>query len=255
LHNFYQFKHFSSLRKLIHGVSYKDETMPYSFSLALHTGEKKEDIIFNRQAFAKQLSFSAPPYFVLANQTHSDNITIIDQTKTQGWQKEEDAIENCDALITNLPHVLLCVLTADCVPILLYDPKTEVVATVHAGWRGSAAKIVQKTVEKMQHSFGTEPKNILASIAPAIGKCCYEVNKEVIEHFKAYPHAYRQTKQEKYMLDLADINQQQLLDTGLTSSHIEMSHVCTACEVENYFSYRKEQGCSGRFVSFIGMQS
>jgi len=236
-------------------VTTKDVTMPYSFSLALHTGEKKEAIIFNRKALAKQLSFTTPPYFVLANQTHSDNIVIIDRQKTQGWEREEDAIESCDALITNLPDVVLCVLTADCVPILLYDPQTEVIATVHAGWRGSASKIVQKTVEKMQHTFGTKPKNILASIAPAIGQCCYEVNEDVIENFKAYPHAYSETKTNKYMLDLANINHTQLLDAGLTSSHIEMSHVCTACEVENYFSYRKEQGCSGRFVSFIGMQS
>ena len=100
--------------------------------------------------------------------------------------------------------------------------------------------------------YGCEPKNIIAAIAPSIGSCCYEVGEDVTEHFFDIPDGYIQ-RGKKYMLDLPFINKKQLLDIGLMDENIEMSDVCTACEVDRYFSYRKEQGCSGRFMSIVGM--
>jgi len=147
---------------------------------------------------------------------------------------------------------MLTILTADCVPILLLDPVKNVVAAVHAGWKGTQQEIVLKTVEKMKETFNCNPKNILAGIAPSIGKCCYEVDWNVAQYFEKIEHAYSQ-KNEKYLLDLPLINKTQLLQSGLLETNIEMSHICTACEVVSYFSYRKEGGCSGRFMSMIGL--
>jgi copper oxidase (laccase) domain-containing protein len=93
---------------------------------------------------------------------------------------------------------------------------------------------------------------MIAGIAPSIGKCCYEVGIDVAQHFFDIPEGYSK-KGEKYMLDLPYINKYQLLEIGLLEENIELSGVCTACEVDAYFSYRKEQGCSGRFMSMIGM--
>lgn len=249
---FYHFKFFEKQSDLIHAVSQKSINHPYGFSLALHTGEEEENIIQNRGMIAKYLGTNKSLNFIVANQTHSDHIKVITDKKTQGWRTLRDAVEDCDALITQEKNVILCILTADCVPILLYDPENKVVAAVHAGWKGTKAGIVSKTVQKMQDTFGSKAENIIAGVAPSIGGCCYEVDEEVAEHFFEIPESFSK-RGDKYMLNLPYINKYQLLEFGLKEKNIEMSEVCTACNVEKYFSYRKEQGCSGRFMSMIGM--
>ncbi|PHS38953.1 MAG: hypothetical protein COB07_07510 [Sulfurovum sp.] len=251
--DFYTFDHFKKYPSLLHTVTTKSSDFPYAFSLALHTGEDVENIIANRESLSKLLQSEKDLHFIVANQTHSDNIRIIRKKESQGWKQLEDAIEDCDALITDVEGIVLSILTADCVPILLYDGEREVVGAVHAGWKGTKAQIVSKTVKKMTEVYGSDPKNIIAGIAPSIGPCCYEVGSDVAEHFFDTPEGVSAVG-EKYMLDLPLINKDQLLDAGLKEEHIEMSHVCTACEVEQFFSYRKEQGCSGRFMSMIGLK-
>lgn len=249
---FYYFKQLSMHSKVSHAITTKSSTFPYSFNLALHTKEDPKDIIKNRKALAKTLEISnnTSLKFIVANQTHSENIKVISHAQSQGWEKPNDAIENCDALITNLPHLVLTILTADCVPILLYDTQKDIIAIIHAGWKGTEAKITKKTIAKMQEVFESNPKDILASIAPAIGKCCYEVGFDVGKYFIDKPKSYTK-KDNKYMLDLPYLNQEQLLDSGIDKEHIEMSDICTSCEVQRFFSYRKEKGCTGRFMSLI----
>lgn len=190
--------------------------------------------------------------FVVANQTHSANIKIVTKKDSRGWKDLESTVSDCDALITNEKGVMLTILTADCVPILLFDKQQDIIAIVHAGWRGTKDKIVYKTIEKMKDIFNSNPKNIIASIAPSIGKCCYEVDWSVAKHFQNIKGAYEDVG-DKQMLDLPYINRVQLLQAGVESDNIELSNICTACNVENYFSYRKENGCSGRFMSMIGL--
>ena len=250
--DFYRFEHLERFSGCMHAVTMKDTSAPFSFSLALHTGEEREQIFANRKMIAESFGISQEWYFVVADQTHSDNIHIVTKKETRGWESHKSAIADCDALITDQKGVVLCVLTADCVPVLLYDPKKEVVAAVHAGWKGTKLKIVAKTVQKMQKLFGCSAENIVAGIAPAIGRCCYEVGEEVAQHFFDLREAFT-TREDKYMLDLSFINKQQLLDSGLQKENIKISGICTACEVERYFSYRKEQGCSGRFMSMIAL--
>ena len=250
--DFHRFKCFEKYHDLLHAVTNKSMNFPYSFSLALHTGENKEEIIKNRNILATFFKSDKNLHFIVANQTHSDHIKIISKKETKGWESLENAIEDCDALITNEKEIVLTILTADCVPILLYDNEKKVVAAVHAGWKGTKAKIIAKTVLKMKEVYGSKVENIIAAVAPSIGSCCYEVGEDVAKHFFDIPKAYTQIEK-KYMLDLPYINKYQLLEVGLREENIEMSDVCTACEVERYFSYRKEQGCSGRFMSMIGM--
>jgi YfiH family protein len=251
---FYQFKIFEEYSHCIHAVTTKRCSEPYRFSLALHTGDEAKSIIKNRQKLSSLLGSEGRFAFIVANQTHSDHVTIITQKHSKGWESLEDAVAECDALVTDKKEVVLTILTADCVPILLYDTKKEVIATVHAGWRGTEKKIVEKTVQKMVEVFGSKPKDIIAGIAPSIGRCCYEVGKEVAEHFFDQPESLVSVG-EKYMLDLPLINKKQLLDIGVNDANIEMSGICTACETESFFSYRKEQGCTGRFMSLIGLRA
>jgi len=252
--DFFTFEHFKHFPSLLHAVTTKSDDLPYAFSLALHTGETPEQIIANRNRLSSLLNSDEPLHYIVADQTHSDNIKIITQKETRGWENLSDAIENCDALITDVKGVVLCILTADCVPILLYDRQKEVVAAVHAGWKGTKAHIASKTVQKMIEHYGCNPEEIMAGIAPSIGRCCYEVGEEVAEHFFDTPEGFTK-KGEKYMLDLPLINKQQLLASGLKEENIEMSHICTACDTERFFSYRKEQGCTGRFMSMIGIKN
>ena len=252
--DFFTFTHFNKSPSLLHAVTTKSNDLPHAFSLALHTGEDVENIISNRNKLSNLLHSDEALHYIVANQTHSDNIKVIIQKETKGWESLSDAVEDCDALITDVKGVVLNILTADCVPILLYDKEKEVVAAVHAGWKGTKAQIVSKTVQKMKKVYGCDPKEIIAGIAPSIGRCCYEVGKDVAVHFFDTPEGFT-SKGEKYMLDLPLINKQQLLNAGVLEVNIEMSHTCTACDVERFFSYRKEQGCSGRFMSMIGMKN
>ncbi len=251
--DFYYFDHLLHKNTLIHAITKKEIGEAYAFSLALHTGEDRQKIVANRTKLAQKLMLPKSSVFVVANQTHSDHIVIIDDRDMRGWESVEDAVEDCDALITNQQKVILTVLTADCVPLLLFDPVERVVAAVHAGWRGTEAQIVMKTLSAMQRRFGSDPSYILAGIAPAIGRCCYEVGEDVAKHFWDYPDAIER-RGEKYMLNLPLINKQQLISSGINEANIQMSDICTSCEVDNYFSYRREHGCSGRFMSIIGLR-
>lgn len=250
--DFYRFEVLEEQQHCMHAVTTKSLSEPCDLSLALHTGEDINSIMANRYKISGLLDTEDNSHFVVADQTHSDHISVITEKETKGWSRLEDAVADCDALITNQKGIILAVLTADCVPVLLFDKEKEIVAAIHAGWKGTEAKIVAKTVEKMIEVFDSDPKDIIAGIAPSIGRCCYEVGEDVAKHF-FNEHGSFDTIGEKYMLDLPFINKKQLLDSGLLEAHIEMSGVCTACEVERFFSYRKEQGCSGRFMSMIGI--
>jgi len=245
----YLFSNFSKHSSLVHLISKKNGSRDFNFSLALHTGETPKKILNNRDVIQSEFPHMN---FVMANQTHSSNIEVVNNIETRGWKSQKDVIKECDALISNKRGVMLTILTADCVPILLFDTKHSVVGAVHAGWRGTEQEIVFKTVKKMQKEFGSNPKDIIAGVAPSIGRCCYEVGEDVAKHFFRYNNIYKQ-KNGKFMLDLPNINKIQLQKAGLLEKNIEMSAICTACEVTDYFSYRKEQGCSGRFISMIGL--
>jgi len=251
--DFYRFDCFDKQAGLLHAVTKKSNDMPYGFSMALHTGEELERIVENRNKLSILLNINHKIHYVVANQTHSDHIEIIDKEQTKGWQDAEDAVKDCDALITNKDNVILTMLTADCVPVLMYDKEKKVVAAVHAGWKGTEKKIVAKTVKKMIERYGCKAENIEVGIAPSIGKCCYEVGEDVASHFLKYGLSLEK-KGEKHMLDLPDINERQLLEVGIKEENIEMSGICTSCQNNEYFSYRKEKGCSGRFMSLIGMK-
>ncbi len=249
MQSIYTFKKLSTYNNCIHLITKKDISQDFGFSLALHTNENPIAILKNREIIQQKFPNKK---FIVANQTHSDNISVIKDLSDRGWNNLESAVDNCDALITNQKGLMLTILTADCVPILLFDIKERVVSAIHAGWRGTQKEIVYKTVQKMQKEFNSNPQNIIAGVAPSIGRCCYEVDWGVAKYFTDYKNAFDRVGN-RYMLDLPLINKQQLLNIGLKEENIELSNICTSCQVDEYFSYRKENGCSGRFMSIIGI--
>lgn len=172
------------------------------------------------------------------NQIHSANIKIVDSSSC-------DVIKECDAIITQDKNVALCVVVADCNPLLYYDKEHEVIAAAHAGRVGSYQAIASKTIEMMQKNFTCKPENIEVFMGPSIRKCCYEVGQEVIQGFEAFTCK----KDEKIFLDLISLNLEQLKKIGVQEKHIHLSSICTCCDT-NYFSYRRE-ATSKRFCGVI----
>jgi YfiH family protein len=150
-----------------------------------------------------------------------------------------------DALIENTPGAVVAVRTADCIPILLVDERLRAVAAVHAGWRGTAAHIVQGAVESMRQRFGTSPADVHAAIGPGIGPCCYEVGPEVAAQFGAQGRTH---------IDLGGANRRQLTETGVTPGRIYASNLCTMCRREDFHSFRRDGEAAGRLFSFAGIR-
>ncbi len=150
-----------------------------------------------------------------------------------------------DALLENTPGAVVAVKTADCIPILLVDERRRAVAAVHAGWRGTVARVAIHAVNAMRDRFDTDPADLHAAIGPGIGKCCYEVGPEVAAQFGEHGSAH---------IDLEAENRRQLLQTGVTPQRIYASNLCTMCRPEEFHSFRRDRESAGRLYSFVGIR-
>jgi hypothetical protein len=150
-----------------------------------------------------------------------------------------------DALIENTPGAVVAVRTADCIPILLVDERLRAVAAVHAGWRGTVARIAAHALEALRERFGTSPADVHAAIGPGIGPCCYEVGPEVAAQFGA---------QGRTRIDLPGANRRQLIEAGVTPGRIYASNLCTMCRGEDFHSFRRDGEAAGRLFSFAGIR-
>ena len=162
----------------------------------------------------------------------------------------------CDALVTDRPGLALTVFTADCIPVLLYDPVKKVIAAVHAGWRGTAGDIAGKAARKMQDEYGSDPRDILAAIGPGIAQCCFETHADVPDAMLEALGELAQShiislENGKFKVDLKGVNAALLERAGLCSEHIEISPDCTACLHEKYWSHRVTQGKRGNQAAMI----
>lgn len=265
----------SKLPWLIHGFSTKPggvssmETEKV-LNLGFTDWDTKESVLENRRLFQSALGASSLKLISL-KQIHSDVIHLFDAVPTKLCQG--------DASATDRPGLLLAVQTADCVPILLVDPKRRAIAAVHAGWRGTLQRILIKAIGQMQMQFKTEPADLLAAIGPSIGGCCYEVGTEVatqfLSQFAEAPQWFdefrtgdepnpiqwlnmmppgHQPPPRNVLLDLRKANRAQLLGAGLRVPNIFVSDLCTACRRDLLFSYRKDGPQSGRLMSVLGIR-
>ena len=222
-----------------------------SMNIGTRRGDEREKVLKNYEILGKAIGFD-PKKSVHTKQTHTDIVRIADES-LWGAGLYKDDLSDCDALITNTPGTALVIFTADCTPILLYDPITGAVGAAHAGWRGTASDIGGKTVKAMVDAFGCNPANICAAIGPNIGKCCFETDRDVPEAIytllgeKCTPYITK--KGEKYHLDLKQINACLLRRAGVRS--VEISDLCTACNPELFWSHRKvgaNRGSQGAII-------
>lgn len=177
-------------------------------------------------------------------QKHTDRVLVLDSDLSP---------RIADAVVTSNKGILLGVQVADCVPVLLYDVKRNVIGVVHAGWRGTAASILKKTIETMHERFASFPDDIKIATGPSIRWCCYHVGYDVLESVtKATGNGeYHINRGEAYCLDLASANKYQAISAGINEKNIWLSDECTYCHPDKYYSYRHAKGTTGRQGGFI----
>jgi YfiH family protein len=272
----------------------------------LNLGWTKEDdpaaVAENRFRFVKAIGAAAPSdrrrratqkakssRLVTLRQIHSGLLRVLGEKELEAELATPDgrAVLRGDGMMTDQPGILLGIHTADCVPVLIADPKRRAVAGFHAGWRGTLRRIVEHGVGTMRLAYGSAPEDLIAVVGPAIGACCYSVGEEVRFEFEsqfAYaPELFSEVfdsdpVREKYPLlfltarapghspigpqlhiNLAEANRRQLLDSGLKPGNVHLTGECTACAglpgVRRYFSHRAEHGFAGRMMSAIGVKT
>jgi YfiH family protein len=222
-----------------------------------------------------RISTGQQPPLITLRQIHSDLIRRITE------RPKNTAPLAGDGMVTNVPGILLGVLTADCLPVIVVDPKHRAVGVFHAGWRGTSKRIVEKGVGEMHRWFGSEPRYLKAAIGPGIRGCCYEIGLEVRSAFEAQfsygSDLFRETKDrneihqkypllfltarapghselpKKIFLDLAEANRRQLTAAGVSLKNISDLRLCTICRQDLFFSHRAENGVTGRMLAAVGI--
>jgi len=229
-----------------------------ALNLAGFNEDAAENILENRRRFLKL--FSGEWTLTGCWQVHGADVRLVkDEAAAQpDANVMGDAIYG-DALVSNAARVLIGVKTADCVPILLGDPRTGAFAAVHAGWKGTVATIVTHALQRMTKEYDTRAEDVRAAIGPAAAACCYEVGGEVITAFKErFPESdslFTPTRPGHARVDLFQANREQLISAGVPADRIHTSGLCTMCRTDLFFSYRREktvQGKVGRLLAIIG---
>lgn len=269
---------------LLHGFSTRTGGVTSAYAPAQRAGElnlgfsasdTRENVLENRRRFLAALGADPHTPLVTLKQIHSSVIRRVARGDLARSLRG-------DGLMTDEPGILLAIQTADCVPVLLADTKKKAVAAFHAGWRGTLKRIVENGVGRMRAEFRSRPEDLIAAIGPGIALCCYAVGEEVRSEFSSQfsyaPDLFREASEsdpirEKYPLlfltarapghsnlgpslhlDLIEANRRQLLDAGLRPQAISVIGDCTRCHRNRYFSYRAEQGFTGRLFSVIGLR-
>jgi purine-nucleoside/S-methyl-5'-thioadenosine phosphorylase / adenosine deaminase len=270
------------LKWMVHGFSTRQGGFSNAYGKsALNLGftahDKKATVLRNRQALISSLPRNRKGHWELVSlrQIHSDLIHFVSEAP--------DHTLAGDGLITNVPGLLLAVLTADCLPVIVADPKHHAVGVFHAGWRGTVKRIVEKGVGEMRRRFGSKPADLRAAIGPGIRNCCYQVGQEVRDKFETQfsygGELFRETKErdeiherypllfltarapghsvlpKKIFLDLAEANRRQLLDAGVLARSISDLDECTSCKPDRFFSHRADKGVTGRMMAVVGIHA
>ena len=232
-----------------------------SLNLSFSVEDAKENVLENFRRIGERFG-KTPEDFVLSKQSHETKVLKVGtKDRGKGITKDRD-YEGIDALITDEKGIILSCFSADCVPILFYDPIHKTVGACHSGWRGTKGKILQNVVEEMRKHFSSNPAEILIAIGPSICKEQYVVSEDLALSFlEDYPDLGEDTaspiqriSMDKFQLDLWDLNRRIALDSGIKEEHISISGYCTMENPELFFSHRYSQGKRGLQGAFICLQ-
>ena len=257
---YYSFPAFDALDGIRHGFSTRlggvSEGVFSSMNLSFTRGDDDAAVRENFDRFCAAIRVNAEDV-VISAQTHTANVKIVTaEDRGRGITREKEYTD-VDGLVTNDPGVVLCTQYADCVPLFFVDPVKRVVATSHAGWRGTAAGIAAVTVDKMVEEYGCRPADILAGIGPSIGHCCFEVDTPVYDAFCQVEvfddTCYTDNGDGKYHIDLWQVNRNWMLKAGIAPEHITVTDLCTRCHPNLFWSHRKTGNDRGSLAAFIAL--
>lgn len=228
-----------------------------SLNLGVSRGDDPDHVRENYRRFFAAIGVQSPT-MAMSNQIHENHVRVITKADTKQDPYEKVSYE-ADGLVTDLPGVTLVIFSADCIPILYYDPVRQVVGAAHAGWRGTAADIAGAVVRKMEEVYGSQPQDILAAIGPGIGPRCFETHEDVPNAMMAafstpvlqYLHIQENGK---YSVDLKGINQMRLEKAGVLPEHIGVCDVCTSCNQDLFWSHRCVGNNRGSMAAAIGLK-
>ena len=228
-----------------------------SLNLGLTRGDDPEHVRENYRRFLSAVGASGKA-FAMCDQVHGDTVRAITTADVKGDLYGKLHYE-ADGMMTAIPGVALVVFSADCIPVLLYDPVRRVIAAVHSGWRGTAAGIVTRAVERMGQVYGSRPENILAAIGPGIGPCCFETHEDVPNAMMAAVASpalpFIKIKENgKFSVDLKGINAKRMELAGLDPANIAVCRDCTACMEEKYWSHRRQGTERGSMAAVIELR-
>jgi len=286
---YFQFNHLSQFPELIQGVFTRlggYSQAPYqSLNVAFSSGDDADNVLRNRLLALEALDVQTYPCATLWL-VHGADVATLDSVPWE-WRFDRPQLSyspeqraaflatkprwKADAIITKKRGVALALASADCVPLMFYDPVQGALGMAHAGWRGTARGIALATVDAMSEQFGCLPSNIYVGLGPSIGSCCYEVDEHVRDLFQGraqfddmpttqkYRNLVRESvvfsmQQQSLRLDLWYTNRNQLLMAGLLPEHIELPGICTACDTNRFFSHRGEHGKTGRFPGILALR-
>lgn len=238
----YIFKRFENL---IFGFSTKIDNNvvpPFYFNLSLSVGDKREIVLENRQKFFSALGLAGDKG-VYQKQVHGDNINFVNHPGNIG---------EGDAMITDVPGIALCISTADCTPVFIYEKSMKIIAAIHSGWRGTHKRITEKTVKKLKSEFKCNPEDMFAYIGPSISQANYQVGKEVADYFD---QKYLIKYNDKFLLDISSANYDMLINQGIHPGRIQRSCICSFEFKEVFHSYRRDGKSSGRSLGAIALKA
>lgn len=219
----------------------------------LYSNDEVDDVMQNQKILANMVGVTLDHLYI-PHQTHQDQVRLIDKSFIAASKDEQTALlEGIDAMITQEKEVCIGITTADCVPILIYDPVTHALGCAHAGWKGTVLCIGRKMVEAMHQYFGSEPQNMLVGIGPSISHTMFEVGDEVGEAFESAGFelaniSSRNNITGKLHIDLWEANRLPLLEIGIPAKNIEVSGICSY-QNHNFFSARRQTIKSGRMLT------
>ena len=226
-----------------------------SLNLSFTRGDDETAVLENYRRVAQALGTSIA-HIVTSDQTHTTNVRPVGKEDLgKGITRPRD-YKDVDGMITDQPGVLLATFYADCVPLYFVDPVHKAIGLSHSGWRGTVGRMGQATVEAMERSFGSQPKDLLCAIGPSICQDCYEVSRDVAEAFIfAFPTHEKEILQAgalgKYQLDLWKANEIVLTEAGVLKEHIDLAGLCTCCNSSILFSHRASKGKRGNLGAFL----
>jgi uncharacterized protein, YfiH family len=227
---------------------------PYSaLNFGLKSGDERDNVYRNFEILCRAAGINMGS-LVLSDQVHGSTFRIVTRDDMGKGLLRESDINSVDSLITDQKGIALCIFTADCVPVFLLDMVKGVVSLCHAGWRGIINGIVPKTIKAMTANYGSKPADILCGIAPSIGPCCFEVGHEVADIFNREFESLNDIvfcEGGHYKIDLWNAVVRQLETCGLNTSNIVSSRMCTSCNEDKFYSYRRDGAKTGRMVSII----